>query len=210
MIAWSAFYPFVIPELPGAPSPLVDFWLIQVAREFCERSRAWVETTPPVDAVQGQSAYSPTPPSETEIVQIVAVNYLGKPLNPKLPGELQKDYGNWQAKLGTPASFTSNGLGQALLVPVPDQSNAGAIVMNVAVKPTDTASGVADWVFSRWRNALAAGAKAKLMAMADKPWAQPDRVPLYQAMFEAAIADAVVAARDGFVLARPRARGVFV
>lgn len=209
MKAWAEFYPDSLPELPGVPLVMLDHWLRQTAIEFCERSRAYVVELAPIDAVAGQMAYPLTLPAETDLVEVVGVEFADEPLDPRAPGELRREYGNWRAEIGTPQAYTQRGLDALLLVPAPAAAAAAAIVVEAALKPAAAATGIADWVFTRWREPLVAGVKAKLMAMADRPWTQPDRVPLYAGQFEAAIASATTAANAGFVRSRPRARGVF-
>ena len=39
--ALSTFYDLVMPELPGCTTAMVDLQLVRMARDFCERTRAW-------------------------------------------------------------------------------------------------------------------------------------------------------------------------
>lgn len=209
MKAWTQFYPDALPELPGVPLPLLDHWLRNVTIEFCERSRAYVVELTAIDAVAEQMGYTLTLPEETALVEVVGVEFDSEPIDPKAPAALRAEYGNWRSKIGTPKYYTQRSLDSLLLVPAPAAAVTGGIVVEAALKPSQAATGVADWVFTRWSADLVAGAKAKLMAMADKPWTNVDRVPLYSGQFEAAIASAPAAANAGFVQSRPRSRGVF-
>lgn len=217
MKAWSQFYPDVLPELPGAPLPLVDHWLRNAAIEFCERSKALVQTLTAIDAVASQMAYVLPMPADGgiapvtlyELVQIVSVRFNGAKLTPKAPLFLETKYDDWEAEVGEPEHYTQADTGSVLLVPAPADAVVGAIEVRAALKPAADATGVADWLYSQYRLALCAGAKAKLMAMEDKPWSRPDRVALNLAAFEEAISNATSAASDGHVRSRPRFSGSF-
>lgn len=216
MKAWSLFYPDVLPELPGAPLPLVDHWLRNAAIEFCERSKALVQTLAPVNSVASQMAYGlPMPTSGSpavalyELVQIVSVRFNGEKLTPKAPLFLETKYDDWESEVGDPEHYTQADTENVLLVPAPADAAVGAIEVRAALKPTHDATGVSDWLYSQYRQALCAGAKAKLMAMENQPWARPDLVSLNQGMFEEAISKATTAASDGHVRSRPRFSGSF-
>lgn len=217
MKAWSLFYPDVLPELPGAPLPLVDHWLRNAAIEFCERSKAHVETLVPVDAVASQMAYvlpmptdgAPVPVTLNELVEIVSVRFSGEKLTPRAPQFLDTKYDDWEAEVGTPADYTQADTENVLLVPAPADAAVGAIVVRAALKPTSTATGIADWLYSQYRQALCAGAKAKMMAMENQPWTRPDLVALNLGIFEEAISKATTSASDGHVRSRPRFSGSF-
>lgn len=209
MKLWSAFYPDVLPELPGAPLPMVDHWLRNAAIEFCERSKAWVVDLASIDAVAGQMAYALPLPTGTELVEIKAALFLGEKITPKAPGYLSGKYGDWRMEIGTPAHYTHQSTDAVLLVPAPADAAVGAIKIKTAIRPSPTATGVDDWFFNKFRIAISAGCKAMMMAMADKPWATVDLAVANAGLFEAAITKATGAAANGFTTARPRFSGGF-
>lgn len=206
---WAAFYPDLLPELPGAPLPLVDHWLRNTAIEFCERTKAHVVTLDLLNAVAEQMEYTPTYPTETGLVEIRAVWFSGDKLKEKSPADLERDYGDWKAETGQPAAYTQERLDRLLLVPAPSAAATSAIKISAALKPSEAATGITDWLGVKYRQTLVAGVKAKMMAMADEPWTKPDRVQLYASQYESDIMDATAAARAGFTQARPRFSGSF-
>lgn len=212
MKAWSAFYPDVLPELPGAPDIVVDHWLRNAAIEFCERSRILIEDLDPESAVVGQGEYDLVPDVGRDIVEVIDVSYNGVALRPRSVDYLENTYGgDWGARLGVPDCYTQLTADKLLLVPAPSAALTDAIKIKVALKPSATATGIDDWLFIKYRFGIAAGAKAKLMSMAGNvPWKSPDHVPWYQAQFDAAIADAIDRAKKGLVRAMPRFSGGFV
>jgi hypothetical protein len=210
MKLWSAFYPDVLPELPGAPLPMVDHWLRNVTIDFCERSKAYVADLALIDAVAEQMSYPLVMPAGTELVDVVSAWFIGEEITPKSPGYLKDKFGDWMAETGTPEHFTHQATDAIMLVPAPADAATDALKIKASIRPALTATGVDDWFYSQYRLALAAGCKAKMMAMKDVPWADPERVALNLSTFEAAISKAIGAAANGFTRARPRFNGGFV
>lgn len=209
MKAWSLFYPDVLPELPGAPVPMVDHWLRNAAIEFCERSKAHVVTLDPITSVADQMAYVIALDADTELVELVAVRWLDEKLTPKSPHFLEEKYDDWESETGTPEHYTQVDTENVMLVPAPGTAETDGIRIRAAIKPGIAATGVHDWLFSQYRPAICAGAKAKMMAQLDKPWSKPDLVAINQAAFDAAIDSATTRASDGHVRSTPRFSGSF-
>jgi hypothetical protein len=209
MKAWSAFYPDVLPDLPGAPLPMVDHWLRNAAIELCERSKALVADLDLIDAVANQPGYELLMPTGSDLVEITSAWFSGKKITPKSPLYLDSHYEDWTAQVGTPEHYTQQGMDSVLLVPMPSADSAGAIKIKAAIKPSATATGVDDWLYAQFRKALAAGCKAGMMAMPGVAWANPDRVTLNAGLFEAAVSDAMASASNGFTRAKPRFSGGF-
>lgn len=209
MKAWSLFYPDTLPDLPGAPLPVVDHWLRNAAIEFCERSKVLVVDLTAMSAVADQMSYAITLASNTELVELISVKFSGEVVTPKSPAYLEAKYGDWQAETGTPEHYTQQDTANVLLVPAPAAAETGAIKLKVATKPGTAATGVEDWFFSQYRLAIVAGAKGKLMLMDGKPWSNPDRAAFNLALFEGAISTATGRTADGHVRARPRFSGSF-
>lgn len=209
MKAWTAFYPDALPELPEVPLPVLDHHLRNACIEFFTKSKAYVVDLSAIDTVASQMAYALALPQDTAIVEIRTVKLSGNPLTLKGHSFLSQKFGDWEAEIGTPEYYTQQSLDEVMLVPAPDTSGTGALKVKAALKPSASAPGVADWIFERWRVAMAAGAKAALMAEANKPWSNPERVALYQGVFDSALDDASSAANSGFGMERPRYSGRF-
>lgn len=209
MKAWSLFYPDVLPELPGAPLPLLDHWLRNTAIEFCERTRALVVNLAAIDAVALQMAYPLVLPANTELVEIIDAWFSGQKITAKSGAFLNNKFTKWADETGTPDYYTQEDTANVLLVPAPAAAEVGAIVIKAALKPGIAATGIDDWLYSKYRMALCAGVKSKMMDQANVAWANPDRVAINLAQFESAIETATTAAADSLVRSRPRFSGSF-
>lgn len=210
MKLWSAFYPDVLPELPGAPLPMVDHWLRNATIEFCERTKTYVADLDLINAVANQMSYPLVLPANTELVDVVSAWFNGDEITPKSPGYLKDKYGDWTAETGTPEHFTHQATDAIMLVPAPADAATDALKIKASIRPAMAATGIEDWFYSQYRLALVAGCKAKMMAMKDVAWADPDRVALNLGYFESAIEKATGSAANGFTRARPRFSGGFV
>lgn len=211
MKAWSLFYPDILPELTGAPLPMVDHWLRNAAIEFCERSKAHRVNLTAINAVAEQMPYALAAvlPTDTALVEIITVWYSGEKITPKSPLYLEDRYDDWTTEIGTPEFYTQQDSENILLVPAPAAAETSAIKIRAAIKPDTDATGVYDWLFANWRWSIGCGAKAKLLAMDKVSWANPDKATLAQTQFDDAIAAATTAASVGLVRSRPRFSGSF-
>jgi hypothetical protein len=206
---WSAFYPDCLPELPGAPQPLVDHTLRNVAIDFCTRSKAHRADLAVIDADASVGTYALTLPAGTDLVEIIAARFDGYSLDPKAPEFLERQYDDWQTEVGTPTYHTRQSSDSILIVPAPSADATGAIKVKVALCPSATATGLDDWLFAKFRRVIAAGAKSMLMVQTGRPWANEKLSMTYGAQYESALADATVAANKGLVQSRPRFSGSF-
>lgn len=209
MKAWSLFYPEVLPELPKVPVPLVDYWLRTAAIEFCERSKCHLVGLASLDSVANQGSYVIALAADTDLVELAAVRYQGETLDPVSPTFLETSYDDWESEVGCPEFYTQPDPSTVTLVPAPDASVAAAIRLRAAIKPGTAATGVDDWLFTKYHTQIAAGAKSKLMAMVSKPWSNPDEAPKQQTIFADGIDEAVVVSQRGFVRSRPRVTARF-
>jgi hypothetical protein len=212
--AWATFYDWVLPELPGATAatPLVDKAILEICRDFCERS--WVHRVEltPIDVVGNTPSYALATSDATnlDVAAVLALWFNGQKLDPKSLDDLPTLFQpQWQTIAGTPEVFTQYDQGHVTLVPMPSTALAGGLRIQAALKPAITATGLQDWIFARWVEDIAKGIKAKLMIMAGKPWSSPDQGSFYQAQFDAACDAANVSAAKAFGRARVRSKSRF-
>ncbi len=87
----------------------------------------------------------------------------------------------------TPDSFTLPSAGTIRLIGKPTVNITAALVARVALKPTHASTNAADFLFNDWHEGIAHGAKARLMAVADKPWTNPQAALFHERMYKSAI-----------------------
>lgn len=189
MSAWSAFYPYVLPHVTGAPGPLVDQALREAAREFCRESRVWKERTTPQAGTGTAKTFSIVlPVTETELVKIERCTVAGLDHTVKDASTVPQDWlETTEVNALTRTCIQLNDT-QFRLYATP--ASGENIQLYLALTPSDTAAGLADTVYARWGERIAHGAKFRLFSMEGKPWAKPQSVQLAYELFQQAIHDA--------------------
>lgn len=200
---WSAFYDFVMPEVPGINTELVDIYLRRAAIEFCEETTVYVADHDPISLIKGIAEYDLEPPEpETDIVSVkkawvqdAGIEYIGQDtLNQRptyWPGETAP----------RPTAFTQQTQTSLIVYPKPTESLRNGLKLKVVLRPTLNATSIADWLGSKYIQEISDGAKAMLMGMSKKPWTDPEGEAKYRASFEAAKTRATIEAQRSFTRA---------
>lgn len=189
MALWSAWFPDVQPHVAECPIVIMEHELRRAAQAFFEGSRVWKVTLDPVPVVAGQKTVTiaPTDP-EQDLVRIETAWYDGKPLPVYSADEMDASFDeDWQEHTGDPMAVTQMIPGVARLYPVPVSDAATGLKCRVSVRPSDTATGIPDELRVKYKEAIAAGAKARLMLYPNKPWSNVDLGVAMAAAFDAAI-----------------------
>jgi hypothetical protein len=218
MTAWSAWYDDVLPEVPGALQALAEYHIKRAVIEFCTKARCYRKDAAVDDA--GGSALRTFPtslvPSGTRPVAIMRAKWAGKDLEIVSREVLDEQYGSqvWTSLSGLAPRFllrdrVSVQGGGFSLVPYPTAATTGSLWMTVALRPTEAATTVDDSVYEEFRDSIAAGAKARLMAMPKKPWSDPALAGFYGSEFRRAIDVAKIKADRGADRQRLATRPVY-
>ena len=143
----------------GCPTAVLTDAVLQAAEDFCERTWLWLEDLPPIQTVDGQTAYTVAAPTYAAILAIKSLTIDG-----------------------STAPFTSSTRNRVTLVsdPGPDK----ALVAEAALKPSRTAKVLPDFLYVEWQDAIAAGARFKLLDMHGAEWHQPQLADKYRLEFE--------------------------
>lgn len=161
MAALSAFYPYVVPIAPGIPNFAIDRALVDAAIDFCRRSFVWQETLDPIPLVDGEAGYE-LYPMEGEIVAALEVRITREPggrsidLARALAAEVALN-----AEQGTPTVYAHRHPNLLDLAPIP--MDAGQVHVRVALEPKAGASRLDDSLYGDWREAIGAGAAARIL-----------------------------------------------
>lgn len=174
----------VLPELPGVGTDLAANAIRNTVIEFCQMSWCWRSFMDPAPVLAKINAYELDPPTGADVVQVLVVKVDGKEIDPISEDDLTATCPRWQTETGTPKYFLTDDPSQILLAPVPDTKIANGLTITLALQPTRTSTNFPSWIWTRYFDALSAGAKARLMAMPGKPWTSPQLYQLYRAQFE--------------------------
>ena len=165
-------------EVPGAARFAVMNALRAAAREFFIETRAW---RVPFGPVPLSDHVRPGLPPDTFLVEPVEVLIDERPL-----------------RSGSFATSADNGI---VFAGNRDGTNVSGVA---AVAPSGLAVELPERLGNEFRDALVAGALARLMKIPGAEWSNPQMAMYYQGEFEEAKARAATRAEDGFTKKRTR------
>lgn len=211
MAQWDAFYPFVLPDVPGCPNPAVDHALRQAAREFCARTLAWNEYLDPQPTIATLLECEFDLSSDQEIIKILDAT-IGTP-DPVSGTIAWTDLPVWRIDQ-LPRDWKTNPcLHRGIVTPdrlvfyvVPQQCAGLSVVPRVALKPSNSATCVSDDLFDQYAIDIASGAKALLMLNPDKPYTNLALSQYHRGVFESSCATVAVMVGQSFSQTSRRAR----
>lgn len=197
---WSAFYDYVLPEVSGVSTDLVDIYLRRAAIEFCEETNVYVADHDPVSLIKGIAEYDLEPPElETDIVQVKKAWVESAPIDYLSQDTLNQRHSYWPGEESPrPSAFTQQTQTSVIMFPKPSESVRNGLKMKVALRPSLKATGIVDWMGTKYVQEISDGAKAMLMAMPNKPWSTAEGAALYRSQFESGKTRATIEAMRSF------------
>lgn len=191
---WTAFYDYILPDLNGVSQALVSHTLRNVVIEFCNETLIYVYDLPEIDVVAGTAEYAITSDvSGTEVVMAKAAWVNDVPLAFAPLEALNSKYGGWTGDTSQqPLSFTQKTSTAIILYPEPDTAYTDGLKVQVALRPTLAATGLVDWLATKYIQQLSAGCKGKLMAQPGRPWTNMELAQYNLSIFASAINDAKI------------------
>jgi len=169
MKALSAFYPRILPYLPGCSQPMVDQVLLNSAIEFAEMSLTIRQNLDPFNTVIGKVEYDLDPPTANhDINRVMGVTLDGKQLSAGLFETIRNDLPTAVAK---PRGFYTDRTDNTFMLrlsPPPDK--VYPVVVAVTLRPSRTATLLDDDMFNVWIDPIVSGAIARAMQIPDQPF----------------------------------------
>lgn len=194
---FDSFLTEVRPKVPGCDLTTMYNALRLALQDFCERSTIWRQDLAAIDIAANTGSYFLTDPSNALIVQSIYVSYNGNRIYPTSTERLDQLLPDWrQGVAGDPQWYVSPAPNQVLFDRVPESAITGGLWANVALKPSSAATVVDDTLYRSWREPVASGALARLLAIPDKPWANGNLARYHAAKFEAGVANATARANN--------------
>lgn len=180
---WSDWTPDVAPDVPGCPSFTLERAVKQTVMDFLERTH-WVQrSVAPIDVTGGASARTFTTPVVAAGERVLAVLKAwldGTEIPVYGPADLEDDQPDWKTVTGDPTSLVMERDGEYYIVPSPTSTMTAALRLKVAIGLLDAATSCEDSILQNWRDAIAFGAKARLMLMPNERWTALDLGASYQ------------------------------
>lgn len=209
--AWDAWLPDVLPHVAGCPDVLATHEIKRAAQTFFRETLAWRAVLDLIDIAASEPEMRVTPDAAgTEIVRIEQAALGAVRLNPLSLDAIAIAFGaDWAAQTGTPEAITAVTPNSIRFVPYPVEALADKLSLTVALMPSETATGITDELYAHYREAIADGAKSRLMRVSGQPWANPDMGAALAARFENGITAARTDAARAHGRATPRSRASF-
>jgi hypothetical protein len=200
MATWSQLYDDVMPEVPGCPVLLAEKEIKNTCIDFMYRTEIQRKTVVNLDHPGGASALSLTHAdivaATDQVIAVLGVWLNDKPLDIKSVEEIEELYPNWMTITGEPVYAVQEG--DALwLVPSPSVAQTNTIKLRVSFGPNQTATSFPDVVFHAYREDIALGAKARLLAKPKKPWTDQSLAAEYLRAYTRSVDSATVKASRG-------------
>ena len=206
MTALTAIYDLVLPDLPRCPEALAMVHIRLACEEFYSRTMCKRAVLASISTVADTSEYTLTLP--TGYVADKALHVWVDDLEIEPIGMDDRDGldAEWRTTTGEPSYYYMPDTSKIGLFLTPDAEYT--VAAEVVLKPKSDATTIDDWVYEQYREALSAGAKARLMAIGGKPWTS-NLSTKYRADFDRAIAGASHAINRGHGRGQKRTRPVF-
>lgn len=163
MVKYEDFFPYVQPEAQGCPAPLIIDAIRSAVREFCKETWVWQQTVDFEIEAGYREAYVFVPRNS----RLVAVLYL--------------------LEDGEPREIPDNITVKSRPYPVhfehePEEDKA--YQARVALMPSEDSTECLDWFLFDHSDAIAAGAKFRLLRQTGKPWSNPEAAMTFFREFE--------------------------
>jgi hypothetical protein len=196
MKTWIDWYDFYLRDLPGLTSFAAANELRKAAQEFCRRTGVWRKTMDTM-TLTATDIHDFELSSTEKVVKITSAKLNGQTLDPLTREQLDD-----QNRGITAISATQFQL-------YPEPASGDTLDLKVTLTPSNTALGVEDFIYDDYAEAIAYGAKARLMRRKDTDYYDPAEAEVNEARFERAISQAHFDAAKGKTRAPLRTRGSF-
>lgn len=192
MKPFSAFYDHLLPELPGCTTAFLDLHLLQVAREFCQRTACWRDTFPTITPITATLTYILiTAEAKADLVRVLRLT-IGDQLS-WCSADPAADEEQPQHPVDQPP-FTIAGDNEQITF---EEQPEGDIVIVGAMRPMLTATTLPDLLRDDYLEAMRAGVLSRLMAMGKKRWTDRDLAAYYADIYAKKTMAAAVKAQGG-------------
>ena len=202
MATWSSLYQYVLPDAPGCPELVIDQNLRQAAIDFLRDSGSYIVTVPAFAYTANVSAYAHAPAADIQLSGVVEALVAGQ---------------TTAMRMGTPsvAYLATTALYPRVFIAGDDNSTftlwptpttPGTLAYRYSAYPTQSATTVPDIVVAQWADAIARGAKARILALPGKSYTNTKLSVLYEQQFRAAINRAKILRQRSALTAGTRVR----
>lgn len=178
---WAEFGPYILPYAPGCPEPLLELHTRLAAIDFCRRTLCDTRSMDPVRAF-ASPIVEMDPPQDTRIVKVKRVGVAGRDRE-LVPAN--KGASLVRAQHPGDYCFTPDNL-NLHVHPQPD--GTADIVVDAALMPTLTSTGLLDDIANQYAQDIAHGALARIMLVQRQTFSDPNAAVLHAGIFASRVA----------------------
>lgn len=210
MAALETLVPKVRRDVPNCPDPIIVDELAEAARDFCRQTTVWRNECPAITIETDVHTYRLRHPDGLPH-RIHEATYQAPDQTSRRPlfplnehrargGAGYGDYHqtfhpvgqsqDWKIRTGTPRWYSHYLTNlDVRVIPIPTSSDAdGFLHFTVSLLPKMDARRLPEWIVERYYEALVAGAKARLLKMANQQWTDANKGALENDLFEKELA----------------------
>lgn len=194
MALYEDFFPYVLPDVVGAPEPLVVHHIRNACIEFCEKSLILTRDHDPITVVANTVDYDLEPPTGYLVVKVQKAWLDNMPLDPIAPDFVREPavynrlYATYNAEsASTPRGYLQKEERSISVWPKPDRKYTNGLTMRVALKPTRTSTSIEDVIFEDYAEAIAQGALYRLQLSPNKAYSNAEMAAINKGLFEQGI-----------------------
>lgn len=168
----NALLDYVLPDVPSCPRAFALDKVRLSAREFFSRAAIWRQyVSPNIDVVAGTRSYAITvdPVLEADVTGFIQAWYRGTKIWPRSIRQLNEMYADLDSATGTPSYYNLSRINYIDVYPKPNISVTTALNAWCVLAPKTDSDYLRD-EDDHWKEAIALGAKAKIMAVPAKPY----------------------------------------
>lgn len=207
MTALTAWLDDVLPEVPGCFNAAANQAILDAYGELCRRSLIYSYDPAAISVVAGTHTYSIVPPADTVVSDFLKVFVNSVLVDPRTEDWLDENVDDWRTTAtGAARGYIVPDENDVRLVPTPAEAIASGLVVKVALAPLSTATTCPDIIFNKWRDAITAGALARLMMSPKKPYTNLQLGRSKEAEFNGWVTNAGMKATQAGTRARLRVR----
>lgn len=189
MATFADFLPWVAMEVEKCPPNVMRDAVRRTVIDLCQYALLWREVEPSYSTIPGSQSYDFITGTRFGLVHKVLSAQIGESRNadlePKTMEELDEIHPGWQSGkvTGSPSYITQVDPESFMLVPTPVA--ATPFTLTVALQPKASAATCPSFFLADYHDTIVTGAKARLFAVQNKSWSNPQLAAAYQLMYEA-------------------------
>ena len=192
MASYESLLPEIIPMVPSCTDTLIEQNIRASVIEMCEKAKVYQAELDPITTVANLYEYDLEPPSGTVVHEILWVTYDGVDLEPATTALIEQRKPKWRDadRAATPEYFVKQSPSLFYLVPVPNETKAGSVIVRAILKPTHSSSSCSDDIMNDYRDTIVNGALYRLLRIPGREWTDYPGAQVYGSLFLEGLAQA--------------------